>query len=88
MFKFGRRCVTLAVEIQKSNHFITVLEDHNLGTNISFWRLEPGKDYRIYEFEVTENEYHDILQDLDAAEVKYKERFIDSFGKEMYIGLI
>lgn len=88
MFKFGRRCVTLAVERQKSNHFLSVLEERDLGTNISFWKSEADKEYRIYEFEVTENEYIDLLQDLDAADVKYKERFIDSFGKEKYIGFI
>lgn len=87
MFKFGRRRVPLAVEILKTNQFFSTLEDRDLSTNISFWRLDGDNEYRVYEFEVTEVEFEDILRDLDALDVKYKERFFNSFDKEKYIGL-
>lgn len=88
MFKFGRKRITLAVDIQKSNAFATILEDKGLSDDISFWRREGDKEFRIYEFEATDKEYDEILDDLDVSNVRYKVRFIDSFGRETYIGLV
>lgn len=88
MFKFGRKAITLAIDAQKTNAFATILEDRNLFTGVSAWRKESDKEYRIYEFEATSEEYDAILDDLDTNDIRYKVCLTDLFGREMYIGLI
>jgi hypothetical protein len=88
MFKLGRKRITLAVDIQRTNAFATILEDKGLFSNVSARRLESDKEFRIYEFEATGNEYDDIIDLLNDTNVRYKVRFFDAFGREMYIGLI
>jgi hypothetical protein len=88
MFKFGRKRITLAVIAQKSNGFLSILEKKDLGSDVSFWRLEGDGEFRVYEFEANEDEYEEVLTELDLADIKYRVRLTNVFNKDQYIELI